>query len=244
VKVLVLAGSGEARVLVTKLAQDPRHRVTASLAGATREPVALPVATRRGGFGSAQGFADYLRAQDIDAVIDATHPFAHRMTVRSFQVAAQSGVPYLLLLRPAWTPQAGDHWRLVDTEADVAALVPDGSTVFLATGRQTLQEFSNLSGCQVICRQIDAAEAPFPFSGGRFLIGRPPFSMQDEQDLFKRLGVDWLVVKNAGGAASRTKLEAARALGLCVAMIRRPDYSGIPQVPDVDGAVAWLEGLA
>ncbi|MBU0861716.1 MAG: precorrin-6A/cobalt-precorrin-6A reductase, partial [Alphaproteobacteria bacterium] len=123
---------------------------------------------------------------------------------------------------------------------DAAALIPQGKTVFLGTGRQTLDRFANLAGRRVICRQIDPLTGPFPFEGGKFLIGRPPFSVEHEMELFAALGIDWIVVKNAGGDASRTKLTAARALGIPVLMIRRPPPPKGAQITDsVDVAVAW-----
>ena len=95
----------------------------------------------------------------------------------------------------------------------------------------------------MICRQIDPPEGPFPFPGGEFLVGRPPFSVADEVALFSRLGVDVLIVKNAGGAASGTKLTAARQLGIPVLMIARPAVGDWPTVFSVDAALAWVRGL-
>ena len=112
--------------------------------------------------------------------------------------------------------------------------------MFLATGRQTLERLSGLEGRRVICRQIDPPEGPFPFPNGRYLVGRPPFSVADETKLFEELGVDWLVVKNAGGSLSRTKLDAARALGIDVAMIARPPQPDALRVETVAAAMAWV----
>lgn len=220
-KVLVLAGTGEARLMCQKLQAAGAH-VTASLAGATRAPADLGVTTRVGGFGSAQGFRDYVDEQGFDHVLDATHPFAQSITERSAAVCADMGVAYSLFLRPAWVAGAGDHWTTVASETQAADHIPTGAVVFLATGRQTLHRFANLEGRQLICRQIDPPEGPFPFENGMYLVGRPPFSVADELALFKERSVDWLVVKNAGGRASRTKLDAARHLGIRVIMIERP----------------------
>jgi precorrin-6A/cobalt-precorrin-6A reductase len=130
---------------------------------------------------------------------------------------------------------------MLGAEEEAADVIPVGATVFLATGRQTLQRFANLQGRQLICRQIDPPDGPFPFPGGDYLIGRPPFSVEDEVTLFARLGVDWLVVKNAGGAASRTKLDAARQLGIKVAMIARPPQPEGVKLDSVAAALTWVE---
>jgi len=237
---LILGGTGEAREIAAHLAgQD----VVISLAGATRAPKSQGLPVRVGGFGGADGFKDYLTRAGITAVLDATHPFAHRITKRTALICAEVGLPYLQFLRPQWMPETGDNWTEIAREEDAAQHIAQGATVFLGTGRQTLERFANLAGCEVICRQIDPPEGPFPFAGGRFLVGRPPFSTEDEIALFGKLGVDWLIVKNAGGAPSRTKLTAAAQLGIPVLMIARPAQGDWPVVHDVAEALAWVAAL-
>lgn len=240
--VLLLAGTSEAKQIAAGL-NVRGIEVLASLAGATRAPKDLGVETRIGGFGGADGFRQVLTDRAITAVIDATHPYAAAITDRSAQICTDLGLPYLHVLRPAWEPRAGDNWTQIACEEDAAGIIPLGDTVFLGTGRQTLARFSGLEGCRVICRQIDPPNAPFPFEGGEFLIGRPPFPVSREKALFKALGVNWLVVKNAGGVASATKLTAARELGIPVLMIARPNLPDVARVDNVSAALKWAEAL-
>lgn len=240
--VLLLGGTGEGKALAKALA-DANVPAIASLAGATRAPDPLPLPSRIGGFGGEAAFRDYLAENAITAVVDATHPFASRITERTCRICRQVDIPYLHLLRPEWVPVPGDRWQFIDSEEDAAALISPGQTVFLGTGRQTLAKFANLVGCRVICRQIDPPDGPFPFPGGEFLVGRPPFPVVDEIALFERLGVDWLVVKNAGGDASRTKLTAARAKQIPVVMINRPPMPAAERVETVAAAMQWVAGL-
>ncbi len=243
IRLLLLAGSGEARALAEALAKMPGLQATASLAGATRQPADLALPTRTGGFGGREPFRAYLRDNRIGAVLDATHPFAARISARTAEVCAAEGIPYAQVLRPEWRPVPGDDWTCFDREEEVAGFVPEGATVFLGTGPQGLGRFANLTGRRVICRRIDPPRAPFPFPGGEFLVGRPPFSLADETRLFRRLGVDWLVVKNSGGDASRSKLDAARALGIRVALMRRPAQPDAPRFETVEAALDWVRGL-
>lgn len=237
---LVLGGTGEARQIADRLTgQD----AVISLAGATRAPLAQGLRTRIGGFGGVVGFSHYLDEAGITAVLDATHPYADQITRRTAGVCQARGLPYVQMLRPPWMPEVDDNWTVIDREEQAADHIAAGATVFLGTGRQTLGRFSNLAGCRVICRQIDPPSGPFPFAGGQFLVGRPPFSVEDEVTLFKQLGIDWLVVKNAGGAPSRTKLTAARLLGIPVLMIARPAAGDWPLVDTVQGALDWVAAL-
>ncbi len=241
---LLLAGSGEARTIAHALAKMEGVSTIASLAGATRAPMDLGVPMRVGGFGGRAGFEAFLEAERIGAVLDATHPFAGRISRRTADVCRQRDLPLLQLLRPAWQPGPGDRWIFIDNESEAAGHIPEGATVFLATGRQTLLRFANLTGRYLICRRIDTPRRPFPFENGEYLMGRAPFSVEEEIALFRERGVDWLVVKNSGGDGSRPKLEAARALGLPVLMINRPPPpSGVARVETVEEALQWVRGL-
>ncbi len=242
-RVLVMAGTGEARALCRRLAGDPHVEVTASLAGETRVPADLGVAVRRGGFGGEDAQEKFISDSNLTAVIDATHPFAERISHRTHQICARLDLPYLRLIRPGWQAEEGDLWTFVDRPDEVALHLPETATVFLATGRKSLAGFANLSGRRVLCRVIDPPVARFPLAGGAFVVGRPSFSVEEEVRLFTREGVDVLVVKDAGGEAGRAKLLAARLLRLPVILIRRPEAPQGAQVDNVEDALAWLERL-
>lgn len=240
---LLLAGTGEARELARALAARGVPAV-ASLAGATCAPNAFDLPLRVGGFGDEAGFRAFLAEAGIAAVLDATHPFAARISLRTARVCDEVSIPYIQFLRPEWRPSRGDLWHHVGSEKEVGRLVAPGATVFLATGPARLDRFAGLGHAgRLICRRIDPPEAPFPFSNGSFLVGRPPFIENEEIRLFKQLRVDLLVTKNAGGAGGWPKLAAARALRLPVAMIARPPRPDAPRVTSVAAALDWVGAL-
>lgn len=239
---LVLAGTHEARVICDALAAK-QVPALASLAGATRRPATLAIETRIGGFGGASGFRTFLNEQGIRWVIDATHPFASQMTKTAAQVCAQIKTPHVIVQRPGWEPVDDDNWHFVDRVAQLNALIEHGATVFLGTGRQVLPEYHSLTERKLLCRVIDEPTQPFPFEGGAYLVGRPPFSVQEEVELFKKHKVDWLVVKNSGGSGGISKLIAARILGLPVAMLNRPNVPDACVVTDTDQALNWLKDI-
>jgi precorrin-6A/cobalt-precorrin-6A reductase len=74
-RVLILAGTNEARVLANRLVADG-YDVTSSFAGVTENPILPQGKIRKGGFGGVDGLRRYLDNDKIDVVIDATHSFA------------------------------------------------------------------------------------------------------------------------------------------------------------------------
>jgi precorrin-6A/cobalt-precorrin-6A reductase len=242
-KVLLLAGTSDARRIAVELTAMNGINLIASLAGVTRQPAKMPCETRVGGFGGVEGLRDYVRQVGIDAIVDATHPFAAQMSASAAQASSDLGVKHIQMLRPKWHPQAGDLWTAIASEEAAVAHIEQGATVFLATGRQTLPAFENLTNRRLICRQIDPPDGDFPFPNGQFLIGRPPFSVADEMQLFQALNIDWLVVKNSGAEASRSKLDAARELAIRVAMIDRPIQPKCNRATRVEEVVNWVAAL-
>src|SRR5262249_34951470 len=108
-RILILGGTAEARQLAARLAPRADLAVTLSLAGRTASPAPQPVPVRSGGFGGADGLADYLSAARIDALIDATHPYAATISENAARAASQTGVAFLALRRPPWPRMAGDR---------------------------------------------------------------------------------------------------------------------------------------
>lgn len=241
--VLILGGTTEARELAELLAAMPGVSATLSLAGRTMAPAAQPVPVRVGGFGGAEGLASYLRDHRIDLMVDATHPFAARISGNAAEAAARAGVPLLALRRPEWVRQRGDRWLEVPAIGDAAgALGARPRRVFLAIGRQEVAAFEAAPQHFYLVRSVDPAEAALP--NAEYLLSRGPFRLEDEVALLGRHRIDAIVAKNSGGAATYAKIEAARRLGIEVVMVRRPAVAAAREVSSVGEAVAHVAASA
>jgi precorrin-6A/cobalt-precorrin-6A reductase len=222
-RILILGGTTEARRLAEGLASRTDLAVTLSLAGRTAAPAAQPVPVRVGGFGGAEGLAAWLQAQAIDAVIDATHPYAAQISRNAAEAAARTRVPLLAIERPAWEPIDGDRWiEVADMPAAVAALGTAPRRVFLALGRNELRPFEAAPQHFYLVRSVDPVEPPLALPDAIYLTGRGPFNEAAEYALLVQHRIDVIVAKNSGGAATYGKIAAARRLGLPVIMLQRP----------------------
>ncbi|MGV9942319.1 cobalt-precorrin-6A reductase [Streptomyces sp. NPDC003401] len=239
--VLVLGGTTEARELAAALAVRPGVRVTSSLAGRVSRPGALAGEVRSGGFGGADGLAAWLAEHGVDAVVDATHPFAAGITANAAHAAAAAGRPLIVLRRPGWRPGPGDRWHPVGSLAEAAELLPRlGGRVLLTTGRLGLAAFAHLTGQHFVVRSVEPPTPPMP-PDTEIVLARGPFTVADELELLRGHRIDVLVTKDSGGAATAAKLTAARLLGLPVVVVRRPPLpDGVTAVPDVAGALERL----
>ncbi|MEU9332726.1 cobalt-precorrin-6A reductase [Streptomyces sp. NPDC048290] len=240
---LVLGGTTEARELAALLGARPGLRVTTSLAGRVTRPGALAGEVRTGGFGGARGLARWLREHAVDAVIDATHPFAARITAHGVRAAAEVGVPYAVLRRPGWVREDGDRWHRVPSLESAAALVPAlGRRALLTTGRLGLAAFAGLTDVRCVVRSVEPPEPPVP-PRLEVVLARGPFTVAEEVALLRERRIEVLVTKDSGGAATAAKLVAARTVGVPVIVVDRPELpAGAVVVGDVAEAVGWWEG--
>jgi precorrin-6A/cobalt-precorrin-6A reductase len=237
VRLLLLGGTAEARTLAARL--HPDVEVISSLAGRVPDP-ALPVGeVRIGGFGGVDGMVQWLRDERVDAVVDATHPFAATITAHAALACRQLGLPSVVLARPPWQPRRA---TVVGTDVEAAGVIAGKgySRVFLTTGRSGTAAFVDVDAWFLI-RAVTAPDPETLPARHQLVLSRGPYRYDDEVRLMRAHRIDALVTKNSGGDMTRAKLEAAEALGLAVVMVDRPALpDGVNTVPTVDDAVDWV----
>jgi precorrin-6A/cobalt-precorrin-6A reductase len=236
-RVLLLGGTSEARILAARL--HPDVDVISSLAGRVPDP-ALPVGeVRVGGFGGVAGMRRWLVDAAVDAVVDATHPYAATITAHAAAVCDELGLPHLVLARPAWPP--GDA-TVVRSDAEAAKIVAAErySRVFLTTGRSGTIAFADVDAWFLV-RAVTAPDKETLPRRHQVVLSRGPYRYDDELALLRDHHIDALVTKNSGGDMTRPKLDAAAALGVAVVMVERPPLpSGVTTVTTIDQAAAWV----
>lgn len=240
----MLGGSGEAVSLAHALEARVDIRLITSLRGVTRNAEPLPGELVVGGFGGVEGLRALLAARGVEAVVDATHPFARRIAWNVWQAATAAGLPRLKIWRAPWAPEPGDRWLDV---ADVAAArrltAASWRRPFVSLGRSAMASFPSDGFDRVLYRSIEPAGDPTSELPANtvWVQGRGPFDVAGELSLFREHGIDVVVTKNSGGEATVAKLAAARQLGLPVVMIRRPPDPPPPLVATVDAALDWFD---
>lgn len=236
--VLILGGTAEARALAARLTTDGVP-VTSSLAGRVSKPRLPNGQVRVGGFGGPDAMAAWLTEQGVKAVVDATHPFAERISANAARATTAAGVPLLRLERPGWTEPADARWHWADDLDHAAALLGQlGTRAFLTTGRQGLAAFAELPVYTLI-RCVEQPDPPLP-ANSDVILSRGPYEVDSERELMKSHGIDVLATKNSGGTMTVAKLEAARGLGIPVVVVRRPPRPATTTVSTVDEAAAWV----
>ncbi|MCX7898796.1 MAG: cobalt-precorrin-6A reductase, partial [Methylocystis sp.] len=186
--------------------------------------------------------ADFLLAERIDCVVDATHPFAETISENARRACEVKGVPLVVLARAPWKKSAADRWIEVgDGAAAAKALGAAPRRVFLAIGRQGVAVFRAAPQHDYLLRVIETPDDNALPPRCELIVGRGPFSVDDETRLMRDKRIDVVVTKNSGGPLTYAKIEAARALSLPVVMIAPPVRRGEKNVVhDIDAVMAVL----
>lgn len=240
-RVLILGGTGEARSLAARLV-DAGHDVESSLAGRVSNPALPPGRVRVGGFGGPDGLAAHLTTNAVDAVVDATHPFAATISANAAVAAHRVGVPLLALRRPGWSAGAGDDWtRVPDVAAAAAHAAATGpGTVFVTTGRRDLAAYAADASHGYLVRTVDPPAGATP-PRMTLVLDRGPYTVDGELALMRTHAIGLLVTKDSGGALTEAKLVAAAMLELPVVVVDRPAVpAGVTCVDTVDTAAEWV----
>jgi precorrin-6A/cobalt-precorrin-6A reductase len=238
-RALILGGTADASLLAAAVARAGLDAVY-SYGGRTRTPADQPLPTHIGGFGGPGGLADYIRREGITHVIDATHPFAAEMSRNAVAACADTKTPLIALERAPWTKVPGDTWiEVPDVASAVAALPESAARVFLAIGRQHIAQFGAKPQHAYTLRFVDPPEGALPFDA-EIIVSRGPFTLDGELEKMRARGLEWIVARNSGGDGARAKIDAARALGLPVIMILRPQLPERLRVESVAEVMQWL----
>lgn len=247
-KLLLLGGTAEGLRLARELEGHGRVHCISSLAGRTESPVMPPGEVRVGGFGGVPGLTTYLMNEHIDMVLDATHPFAAQMARHAYEACAALGIPRAKLVRPPWSPSPGDRWTIMPSVSAAAIFLRfhPARRIFLTLGRQEIAPFVPLgqegrrNGALrwFLTRMIDPPGEGVRLPAGELILGRGPFSPEEEKELMRRHGIELLVTKNSGGAAG--KIAAAAELHIPVLMIDRPPLPPGEVLDSVGAALGWI----
>jgi precorrin-6A/cobalt-precorrin-6A reductase len=248
-KLLLLSGTSEGPVLARALAElgfEVRATVTRPEACDNLFGGLTKVTVEARGF-TEETLTDFLHSGQADCVLDATHPFAVRITCIAHAVCQRLGVPYVRYERPDWTPPEGTLFA--DTFTQAADMLPSlGKRMMLTIGAKQLKYFAGLhAGLTLFARilpspvSLEQALAA-GFAKERIMCLRPPFSHALNTALFQEYQTDVLVTKASGAEGGVVeKVTAALDLGMKVLMIRRPALEARPVVTTTEEALRWCQ---
>lgn len=229
--ILLLGGTSETAPLAEAVA-DAGYEVLVS----TATDVPLFVGNRlrishRNGRLTEAAMLDLVRERRIQAIVDATHPYATDVRGAAERVARQAAVPYLTFVRPGGVGEQ-DGVRLVATHPEAARLACESRRpILLTVGSKNVAVYvreAALARVPLVARILphpDSIQAcrTAGLPDDRIITGRGPFTVDENRRLIRQFDAGVLVTKDSGEAGGvPAKLEAARAEQCILIVVGRP----------------------
>ena len=230
--ILLIGGTSETASLASGLAADGYEVLVST---ATDTPLAIgdhPRISRRVGRLGEDGMVSLGKAKGVRAIVDAAHPYAVAVH-EAVQVAARRlGIPCFVFLRPeAMTP--GDPVCFAADHAEAAEMAfAGGLPVLLTTGSRNLAPYAEAArrtGVPLAVRVLDAPESlaacrAAAIPEDRIIVGRGPFSVEENLAAIRRFDIGMIVTKESGRAGGfNAKLAAAEQANCRIIVLRRPE---------------------
>ena len=232
-KILIFSGTVEGRKLAEYLSE---REIPVLVCVATEYGKIVmkenPCLTIKKGRLNEEEMTDFLKEEQVDIVIDATHPFATVVSENIKEAVMQLGISYLRLKRNVGEKEeeSGCFW-FADTEACAKALEQTEGNILLTTGSKELAVFTEKISKK---ERIYARVLPSPLSiqicqengiiGKQVIAMQGPFSEETNTALLKQYDISCLVTKQTGKSGGFfEKVAAAQACNAKIFVIGNPD---------------------
>ncbi|MBW5447612.1 precorrin-6A reductase [Cohnella sp. CFH 77786] len=250
--ILMLCGTSDARELALRI-REAGHEVLATVVtdNAARSLEEAGIAVRVGRL-TAPEMAELIRGRRMEAVVDASHPFAEEAHRNAMAAAKEAGVPYIRYERENVSFEGQGSVIYVDDYAQAAeAAAAKRGVIMLTTGSKTLQIFAEkllpLPDTRLVARMLPRKDnmekcEELGIEQKNIVAMQGPFSKELNKALYSQFGVTLMITKESGkvGAVDE-KLEAAMEMGIETIVIGRPQIEFGTMFSDYAGVVGQLD---
>ena len=226
-KIFLFGGTAEGHLLAERLA-EAGNDVTCAVATEYGQTVLEPRDNLTVLVGRLTAGEMAERLGGFDVVVDATHPYADKVSENIRAAAAETATPYYRLLRPR---EEAEDVLWADSPADAAAKLQNlPGNVLLTTGSKDLKTFTAVKDypSRLFVRVLPSVESltaalSLGYPASHVICMQGPFPQALNQAMVEAVGAKVLVTKDTGKAGGfLEKAEAARAAGAKLLVIRRP----------------------
>lgn len=233
--ILVLSGTKDGREIVYKLRDKGFNLIVTtateygkSLYDSSSMNSSLKIISDRLDY---NGMVDLINENSISLVVDATHPYADKVSQNISKVCSDIGTKYIRYQRKKSNlDEFSDIIQWVDSYEDAAEKTNNAEgNILLTTGSKTLDIFtSKISPERLYPRVLPSSSIlkkceELGFKASNIIAIQGPFTREMNVELLKKYDIDMLVTKDSGKIGGTIeKLEAAKKLNIPVIIISRP----------------------
>ncbi|MFJ8260695.1 precorrin-6A reductase [Rummeliibacillus sp. NPDC094406] len=230
--IFMLAGTSDARELAIKLEENGRKVIaTVVTESAAKSLSEAGIKTNIGRLTTEQ-MTDFIKENQFQAIVDASHPFAEEASKNALSAAEASGIPYIRYERASQTFSNPLVTMVQDYEEAAKLAREKRGVIMLTTGSKTLGIFTKhllgLENTRVVARMLPRLDnmekcQALGVEQKDIIAMQGPFSKELNIALIHQYKVTLMITKESGKVGSvDEKLEAALACGIETIMIARP----------------------
>lgn len=249
--ILVLAGTKDGRDLIFLLAQAGYTVMASVFSQYGGELIQLENIRIHTGPLDADGLADLITSNNIDFVVDASHPYAVNISHNAMKACLATSIRYVRYERPTAVMPLHEGVHVVnDYNQAIEVAASLGKVVFLTTGSRHLKLFKDapcLQNHRLIARVLPEPSVlieciEMGFLPKDIVAIQGPFSHELNMALFKEYQAEVIVTKNSGQiGGSDIKITASMALGLPVVVIDRPAINYTQIVYTINDVIQFIK---
>jgi precorrin-6A/cobalt-precorrin-6A reductase len=230
--ILLLGGTSETAPLAEALAEAGFSVLVSTATDVPLDVGDHPGISRRRGPLDIRGIRLLTMERNIQAIVDASHPYASNVSALARRAAESLKIPYFAWWRPSALAGEDQIFQAVDHEDAARIAFSFGRPVLLTTGSRNLRPYvaeSVKTGIRLVARVLDHSdsiraceEAGIPPEN--VIAGRGPFSLEQNLSAISDFGIGVIVTKDSGLAGGvLEKAEAARLSDCRLVVAQRPD---------------------
>ncbi|MGL5754411.1 MAG: cobalt-precorrin-6A reductase [Paraclostridium sp.] len=173
---------------------------------------------------------NFINENNIDLIIDSTHPYAIEVSKNAIEVAGILNINYIRYERKSLLEDL-DYDKVIkvkNTEEAYKQANKIGKNIFLGTGSKTIKEFTdNLKNKNIIARVLPTSEVitmceEVGLNADNIIAMKGPFSESINKEMYKQYNVDLVITKESGiEGGFLEKVNAAKSLSIPVIVIVR-----------------------
>lgn len=232
----IIGGTSEARELVDRIKDLDNFIVTVATESGREFLNTDNIVVGRMSY---EEMGEFIDKNNIDGIVDLTHPYAKIVSDNGRKIAKEKGIDYMRYAREKSNCQNG---VILNSYEEAYEYLRDiEGKVFFTTGSKNIGDFEKVRGDnRFIYRILPALESireciKYNVHLRDIVAVLGPFSLEYNKVMFREYDVDYVIMKDSGITGGTVeKIKACEELGIVPIIIDRDDERGIDSLEELE----------
>lgn len=244
--IMILGGTYDARKLAEKLLQE-NYKIIYSVVYdisvdylPKNENLKIQIGALKG-----EELKKYILENEVDILIDATHPYAQSISETAMKTAEEIGIEYLRFERKETNLKGIREFS--SYEEMVEYLLQKQGNILLTTGSRNLEAYQKIPKERLFVRVLPLSNVikkceDLGYNTSQIIAMQGPFSLELNKILIKKYDIKFITTKDSGKVGGiEEKIAAANETGAELLVVDRPKIEYKNLFSDFDSILKYLK---